>query len=68
LRTFTVSLETSLRLAELIPPGVIRVSESGISARADIERLRQAGYHAFLVGETLMRAAGPEQALRELLA
>jgi indole-3-glycerol phosphate synthase len=68
LRTFTVSLDTSLRLAELIPPGVIRVSESGIESRADIERLRQAGYHAFLVGERLMRAAVPEQALRELLA
>jgi indole-3-glycerol phosphate synthase len=68
LRTFTVSLETSLHLAELIPPGIIRVSESGIASRADIKRLRRAGYHAFLVGESLMRAAGPEQAVRELLA
>jgi indole-3-glycerol phosphate synthase len=68
LRTFTVSLEISVRLAELIPPGVLRVSESGIGSRSDIGRLRHAGYHAFLVGESLMKAAGPEQALRELLA
>ncbi len=68
LRTFAVSLETSLRLADRMPPGVLRVSESGIACRADIERLRGAGYHAFLIGETLMKAAGPEQVLRELLA
>ncbi len=68
LRTFAVGLETSLRLADRMPPGVLRVSESGIACRADIERLRGAGYHAFLIGETLMKAAGPEQVLRELLA
>jgi indole-3-glycerol phosphate synthase len=68
LRTFTVSLETSLRLAERLPSNVVRVSESGIRSRADVDRLRRAGYHAFLVGENLMTAAGPEQAVRELLA
>ncbi len=67
LHTFEVSLETSLRLAEKIPPGVIRVSESGIHSRADIERLRAAGYQAFLVGEHLMRAPNPTEALRALI-
>lgn len=67
LHTFEVTLETSLRLAEKIPSGLIRVSESGIHARADIERLRAAGYQAFLVGEHLMRAPNPTEALRALV-
>lgn len=67
LHTFEVALETSLRLAEKIPDGLIRVSESGIHSRADVERLRAAGYQAFLVGEHLMRAEDPAQALRALL-
>jgi indole-3-glycerol phosphate synthase len=66
LHTFEVSLETSLRLAERIPAGVIRVGESGISSREDVKRLEDAGYHAFLVGEYLMRSADPAQALRDL--
>ena len=68
LRTFEVRLDTSLRLAERIPPGAVRVTESGIASRNDISRLRKAGYHAFLVGEALMRSANPEQSLRDLLA
>ena len=68
LRTFEVRLDTSLRLAERMPAGAIRVSESGIVSRDDISRLRQAGYQGFLVGETLMRSADAEQALRDLLA
>lgn len=67
LHTFEVALETSLRLAEKIPVGLIRVSESGIHSRADIERLRAAGYQAFLVGEHLMRAPNPTEALRALI-
>jgi indole-3-glycerol phosphate synthase len=67
LRTFEVSLETSLRLAEKIPAGVLRVAESGIHAAADVARLRAAGYQAFLVGEHLMKSGDPAQALRELL-
>jgi indole-3-glycerol phosphate synthase len=55
LRTFAVKLETSLELAAGMPEGVLRVSESGIFTRADVERLRGAGYEAFLVGESLMR-------------
>jgi indole-3-glycerol phosphate synthase len=67
LRTFEVNLETSLRLAEKIPAGVIRVSESGIRSAADIAKLREAGFHAFLVGEQLMRSRDPGHALRALL-
>jgi indole-3-glycerol phosphate synthase len=68
LRTFEVSLETSLRLAERMPPGVVLVSESGIHSAADVQRLRAAGYTAFLVGEHLMKAVDPAAALAELVA
>ncbi|HUE22527.1 MAG TPA: indole-3-glycerol phosphate synthase TrpC [Bryobacteraceae bacterium] len=68
LTTFEVTLETSLRLAPRIPPGVLKVSESGIRCARDIERLREAGYQAFLVGEHLMKSADPAEALRALLA
>jgi indole-3-glycerol phosphate synthase len=68
LRTFAVDLGTSLRLAELMPPGIVKVAESGIESGEDISRLRQAGFDAFLVGESLMRAPRPGEALRELLA
>lgn len=66
LRTFQVTLETSLRLAERIPSGVIRVSESGIHSHADICRLRDAGYQAFLVGEHLITAPDRTAAVRAL--
>jgi indole-3-glycerol phosphate synthase len=68
LHTFQVDLNTSLELAELMPPGVTKVAESGIESGEDIARLRQAGFHAFLIGESLMRAPRPGDALRELLA
>ncbi|MGA3040522.1 MAG: indole-3-glycerol phosphate synthase TrpC [Bryobacteraceae bacterium] len=68
LNTFQVAIETSLRLAPRIPPGVLKVSESGIGSARDIERLRAAGYRAFLVGEHLMKSADPAEALRALLA
>jgi indole-3-glycerol phosphate synthase len=67
LRTFEVTLETSLRLAERMPSGVVRVSESGIHSAADVQRLRAAGYTSFLVGEHLMKAADPAAALAELV-
>jgi indole-3-glycerol phosphate synthase len=67
LRTFNVSLDTSLRLVERIPDDVIKVAESGIDSSADIHRLRQAGFEAFLVGEHLMRSGNPAQALQALL-
>lgn len=68
LRTFEVTLDTSLRLSEKIPSGVVRVAESGVHSAADVQRLRAAGYQAFLVGEHLMKSGDPAQALRELLA
>jgi indole-3-glycerol phosphate synthase len=66
LRTFQVTLDTSLRLAERIPGGVVRVAESGIHSRDDIRRLQAVGYHAFLVGEHLMRSSDPAAAVRAL--
>lgn len=68
LHTFQVDLNTSLELASRMPAGIVKVAESGIETRDDIARLRQAGFDAFLIGETLMRAARPGDALRELLA
>jgi indole-3-glycerol phosphate synthase len=66
LHTFEVSLDISLELAEKIPAGVIKVSESGIHSRADIARLQEVGYQAFLVGEHLMKSGDPAAALRAL--
>ena len=66
LRTFEVSLETSIKLSELAPAGTLLVSESGLRGAGDIGRLRACGFRAFLVGETLMRAEDPEVALRYL--
>ena len=68
LHTFRVDLNTSLRLAEMMPPGVVKVTESGIESGDDIARLRQAGFDAFLVGESLMRAPRPGEALQALLS
>ncbi len=67
LRTFEVTLDTSLSLAGRMPAGALAVSESGIHSRADIDRLTAAGYRAFLVGEHLMTAANPAEALRALV-
>ncbi len=67
LKTFNVSQETSLALVARIPPGVVRVTESGISEAEHIARLRQAGFHAFLIGESLMRQPDPGAALAALL-
>lgn len=66
LMTLKVDLETSLRLAGLAPANATLVAESGLRTRADIERIQSAGYSAFLIGETLMRAGDPLATLREL--
>ena len=66
LRSFETRLETTLELAPLVPPGRIVVSESGISAPGEVERLREAGVSAFLVGEALMRAGDPGRELLRL--
>jgi indole-3-glycerol phosphate synthase len=68
LDTLEVSLETSLRLSYLLPTGALRVSESGIYSRADLDLLRGAGFQAFLVGEALMRSGDPLPLLRSLTA
>ena len=66
LRTFEVSLDTTLSLMAELPPQKLLITESGIATREDVLRLRQAGVHAFLVGEAFMRAPEPGQALAEL--
>jgi indole-3-glycerol phosphate synthase len=66
LRDFSVDVERTSRLVAEIPPGVVSVSESGIEGAADVQRLGEAGVHAVLVGEALMRAADPEAAVRRL--
>ena len=67
LKTFEVSLETTEHLAPLVPTGKIIVSESGISTPKDIQRVRNAGAHAVLIGEALVTAADPSIKLKELL-
>lgn len=67
LRSFEVDLQTPLRLATRIPAGVLAVAESGIHSAEDLRPLQGAGYQAFLVGESLMKAPHPGEALRELL-
>ena len=64
LRTFEVSLETSLSLAREAPSDALLISESGLNNAADLQRLYAAGYRGFLIGETLMRAGDPAAALR----
>lgn len=66
LRTFETSLQTSVELAAIAPPDATLVSESGISTRADVERLERCGYHGLLIGESLMRADDPVALLESL--
>ena len=66
LRTFEVSLDTTLGMMADVPADKLLITESGILKRADVQTLRDAGVHAFLVGEAFMRAADPGAALAEL--
>lgn len=66
LRTFQTRLETTLSLLDGIPPERIVITESGVATKADVQRLRERGVGAFLVGEAFMRAADPGQALADL--
>ncbi len=66
LRTFDVTLETTIGMLADVPADRLLVTESGIATRADVQRLREAGVHAFLVGEAFMRAPEPGEALAEL--
>ncbi|HUP60237.1 MAG TPA: indole-3-glycerol phosphate synthase TrpC [Thermoanaerobaculia bacterium] len=67
LKDFRVDLGISERLGAKMPADVIRVAESGIRARADVDRLRAAGFHAFLVGESLLRQNDRAAAVRALV-
>lgn len=67
LKTFAVRLEVSLDLGHRLPSGAVHVSESGIETAEDLNRLRAAGFHAFLIGESLMRKPDPGAALEALL-
>jgi indole-3-glycerol phosphate synthase len=66
LRTFEVDLNVSLRLAGLVPDETVLVSESGITTRDEINRLRQAGFNAFLIGEQFMKSPQPGEKLKAL--
>ncbi len=68
LRTFEVSLDTTLSMLPDVPADRLLVTESGILGRPDVQRMRDAGVHAFLVGEAFMRAPEPGVALAELFA
>ena len=68
LKTFKVDLNTAFRVGDMLPHGVVAVAESGIETGRDVARLRAAGFDAFLIGETLMRAESPGEALKKLLA
>ena len=68
LRSFEVTLDTTLGLLPRVPADRLVVTESGILARADALRMREAGVHAFLVGEAFMRAPDPGAALADLFA
>ena len=68
LHSFQVDLATSERLGALMPANAIRVAESGIRVRADVERLQAAGFHAFLVGESLLRQEDRTAAVQALLS
>ncbi|WP_240095669.1 indole-3-glycerol phosphate synthase TrpC [Thermomonas flagellata] len=68
LKTFEVSLQTTLDLLPAVPADRVLVTESGIHTPADVARMRAAGVHAFLVGEAFMRQPDPGAALRALFA
>ncbi len=67
LRSFETSIDTAVRMAGQVPGGRVPVAESGIGSREDIVRLREAGIHNFLIGESLVRADDPEAFLKRLM-
>jgi len=68
LRTFEVSLDTTLALLPRVPADKLLITESGIQGRADVQRMNAAGVHGFLVGEAFMRAPDPGVAMAQLFA
>lgn len=67
LKTFEVDIQTSIRLAKLIPEGFVKVSESGLSMPESIRELKAAGFNGFLMGENFMKTDDPALALREFI-
>ncbi len=67
LKTFEVRIETSFELAESIPTGILKISESGISEPQTIVELKSAGFNGFLIGETFMRSRHPEKACQQFM-
>ena len=67
LKTFEVDLETSVRLSKLLPAGVFKISESGLSSADHIHYLRKAGFKGFLMGENFMKTASPGQACADFI-
>jgi indole-3-glycerol phosphate synthase len=67
LGSFVTDVETSFRLAELLPKDAVKVSESGISDPKTVVALREAGFRGFLIGENFMKTSNPGQALKEFL-
>lgn len=68
LKDFTVSVETSLQLAETIPSEFLKISESAISNPETVKMLKKAGFDGFLIGENFMKTENPEQAMRDFVA
>ena len=67
LKDFSVSIDTSIKLAELIPSHYLKISESGISNIEAIAKLRDQGFNGFLIGENFMRTADPGQAMKDFV-
>jgi indole-3-glycerol phosphate synthase len=67
LKTFAVDRARAVRMAPLIPADIVKVAESGVIGAGDARELREAGYHAVLVGESLVRSTSPGDSLRSLL-
>jgi indole-3-glycerol phosphate synthase len=68
LHTFAIDMSLTEQIAKIVPPSIVLVAESGIKTKEDVRRLGDAGAHAVLVGEHLMRAPSPGAALRELIS
>jgi indole-3-glycerol phosphate synthase len=68
LGSFVTDVDNSFRLAELLPPDAVKVSESGISHPDTVRALRQAGFQGFLIGEKFMKAPDPGLALHQFIA
>lgn len=67
LKTFTMDIETSVRLSKLIPDKFVKISESGLDSTKTIHYLRENGFKGFLIGETFMKTENPGEACRKFI-